>query len=129
MKHAVEEASIEPSRIDYINAHGTSTDLNDKIETLAIKRLMGPAADKVAISSTKSMTGHMIGAAGAVEAIYSIMTIKTGLIPPTINLDFPSPECDLDYTPNKAVSRTVDYAISNSFAFGGQNASLLFKRA
>ena len=129
MKQAVEEASIEPSRIDYINAHGTSTDLNDKIETLAIKRLMGPTANKVAISSTKSMTGHMIGAAGAVEAIYSIMSIKTGLIPPTINLDFPSPECDLDYTPNKAVSRTVDFVISNSFAFGGQNASLLFKRA
>jgi 3-oxoacyl-[acyl-carrier-protein] synthase II len=127
MKLAVEEAGIDPSDIDYINAHGTSTSLNDKIETLAIKRLLGNHAYKVAISSTKSMTGHLIGAAGAVEAIYSIMTINKGLIPPTINLENPDPECDLDYTPNKAARKNVEVAISNSFAFGGQNACLVFK--
>lgn len=129
MRLAVEEAGISPDLIDYINAHGTSTDLNDRMETVAIKRLMGPAASKVSISSSKSMTGHLIGAAGAVEAIYTVMAIRTGTVPPTINLDNPDPECDLDYTPNKAKSRQVNYAISNSFAFGGQNASLLFKRA
>jgi 3-oxoacyl-[acyl-carrier-protein] synthase II len=128
MKFAVEDAGVSPGEIDYINAHGTSTDLNDKMETAAIKRLMGPDARKVAISSTKSMTGHLIGAAGAVEAIFCIMAIRTGVIPPTINLDTPDPECDLDYTPHKAVKREVEYAISNSFAFGGQNASLVLKR-
>jgi len=124
---AMEEAAIDPSVIGYINAHGTSTDLNDKIETLAIKRLLGKDAYRVPISSTKSMTGHLIGAAGAVEAIYSVMTIKEGIIPPTINLENHDPECDLDYTPNKAVQKKVEVAISNSFAFGGQNACLVFK--
>ncbi|MBI4962579.1 MAG: beta-ketoacyl-ACP synthase II [Desulfomonile tiedjei] len=128
MKLAVEDAGVTPEEIGYINAHGTSTELNDKMETSAIKRLMGPAAKTVAISSTKSMTGHLIGAAGAVEAIYSVMAIKNGVIPPTINLETPDPECDLDYTPNKAARREVEYAISNSFAFGGQNASLALKR-
>jgi 3-oxoacyl-[acyl-carrier-protein] synthase II len=128
MRQAVEDGGIEPARVDYINAHGTSTDLNDKMETGAIKRLMTNGAARVSISSTKSMTGHLIGAAGAVEAVYSVMAIKTGVIPPTINLDNPDPECDLDYTANKAVKRSVEYALSNSFAFGGQNASLLFKR-
>jgi 3-oxoacyl-[acyl-carrier-protein] synthase II len=128
MKIALEEAGIPASEIGYINAHGTSTDLNDKMETLAIKRLLGNAAQKVAISSTKSMTGHLIGAAGAVEAIYSIMALNTGVVPPTINLDNPDPECDLDYTPNKAARKEAGYALSNSFAFGGQNASLAFKR-
>jgi 3-oxoacyl-[acyl-carrier-protein] synthase II len=128
MKIALEEAGIPPSEINYINAHGTSTELNDKMETLAIKRLFGVAAHNVSVSSTKSMTGHLIGAAGAVEAIYSIMALNTGVIPPTINLDNPDPECDLDYTPNKAVRRELTYALSNSFAFGGQNASLVFKR-
>lgn len=128
MKFALEDAGVDPDRVEYINAHGTSTELNDKMETLAIKRLFGRSAMKVSISSTKSMTGHLIGAAGAVEAIYSMMALKEGVIPPTINLDTPDPECDLDYTPHEAVSRKIDYALSNSFAFGGQNASLLFKR-
>ena len=128
MKLAVEDAGIDGTEIGYINAHGTSTELNDKMETSAIKRLIGPDAGKVAVSSTKSMTGHLIGAAGAVEAIYSLMAIKTGVIPPTINLDTPDPECDLDYTPSKAGRREVEYALSNSFAFGGQNASVLLKR-
>jgi 3-oxoacyl-[acyl-carrier-protein] synthase II len=128
MRYALEDASIDPSLIEYINAHGTSTDLNDKMETSAIKRLFNRAAENISISSTKSMTGHMIGAAGAVEAIFSVMALKTGIIPPTINLDNPDPDCDLDYTPNKAASREVKWALSNSFAFGGQNASLVLKR-
>ncbi len=127
MKLALQDADIDPSAIGYINAHGTSTDLNDKVETLAIKRLLGKDAQKVSISSTKSMTGHLIGAAGAVEAIYSVMAIKEGIIPPTINLDNPDPVCDLDYTPNQAVQKKVEIAISNSFAFGGQNACLVFR--
>jgi len=129
MLKALEYAGIEPSMVGYLNAHGTSTELNDKTETVAIRRLFGSSANDVSISSTKSMTGHMIGAAGAVEAIYTIMAIKTGKIPPTINLDIPDPECDLNYTPHKTVDRRVDYALSNSFGFGGQNASLLFKMA
>jgi 3-oxoacyl-[acyl-carrier-protein] synthase II len=129
MKQALEDAGVEPKQIGYINAHGTSTDLNDKMETLVIRRLFGPAAEQVAISSTKSMTGHLIGAAGAVEAIYSVMMMKTGVVPPTINYDTPDPACDLNYTPNKAVSKDVEWAISNSFAFGGQNGTLVFKRA
>jgi len=129
MKMALEEGGIPPETVGYINAHGTSTDLNDKMETKAIRKLFGRAAYDVSISSSKSMTGHLIGAAGAVEAIYSIMAINTGTIPPTINLENPDPECDLDYTPHKARSKELEYALSNSFAFGGQNASLLFKRA
>ena len=128
MKNALEDAGLPPSRIGYINAHGTSTDLNDKMETLAIKRLFNNSAWNVAISSTKSMTGHLIGAAGAAEAIYTILALKHGVIPPTINLEEPDPECDLDYTPNKSVTRDLEYAMSNSFAFGGQNASLVFGR-
>jgi 3-oxoacyl-[acyl-carrier-protein] synthase II len=128
MRSALDEAGVPPSEIGYINAHGTSTELNDKMETAAIKRLFRDAAHKVAISSTKSMTGHLIGAAGAVEAIFSIMALNAGMLPPTINLDNPDPECDLDYTPNKAAKKDLAYALSNSFAFGGQNASLVFKR-
>ncbi len=128
MKIAVEEAGIPPSEVGYINAHGTSTELNDKMETLAIKRLFGDAATKVSVSSTKSMTGLLIGAAGAVEAIYSIMALNTGAIPPTINLDNPDPACDLDYTANHTARKDPTYALSNSFAFGGQNATLVFKR-
>jgi 3-oxoacyl-[acyl-carrier-protein] synthase II len=128
MKQALEDAGAEPAQVGYINAHGTSTDLNDKMETLAIKRLFGQHAKKVSISSTKSMTGHLIGAAGAVEAIFTVKALKTGIVPPTINLDNPDPECDLDYTPHKAAQRTMEWALSNSFAFGGQNASLVFKR-
>ena len=128
MKHALEDAGIEPEQIDYINAHGTSTDLNDKMETHAIKRLFGTAAQKVSISSTKSMTGHLIGAAGAVEAIYTVLALNKGIVPPTINLETPDPDCDLDYTPNKPVAREMEYGLSNSFAFGGQNASLVLRR-
>lgn len=128
MRMGLDDARLEPSLIDYINAHGTSTELNDRTETRAIKRLMGKKIGSVSVSSTKSMTGHMIGAAGAVEAIYTIMTINTGIIPPTINLETTDPECDLDYTPNLAGRRTVELALSNSFAFGGQNASLVFRR-
>lgn len=127
MRLALEDAGVPPEAIDYINAHGTSTELNDKMETSAIRRLFGPHAEKTAVSSTKSMTGHLIGAAGAVEAIYSILAIRNAMIPPTINLDNPDPECDLDYTPLKAAQRKVDYALSNSFAFGGQNGSLVMK--
>jgi 3-oxoacyl-[acyl-carrier-protein] synthase II len=128
MKLAMEEAGIHHSQIGYINAHGTSTELNDVMETGAIKKLLGTHANDVAISSTKSMTGHLIGAAGAVEAIYTIMAIRTGTIPPTINLDNPDPQCDLDYTPHVAATREVEYALTNSFAFGGQNACLAIKR-
>jgi 3-oxoacyl-[acyl-carrier-protein] synthase II len=128
MKFALSDAGIEPTAIDYINAHGTSTDLNDKMETIAVKQLFGSHAYKLNVSSTKSMTGHLIGAAGAVESIFTILTLAKGIIPPTINLDTPDPECDLNYTPNKPVERDVRFALSNSFAFGGQNASLVFKK-
>jgi len=128
MKHAVENAGIHPEQIDYINAHGTATYHNDRMETIAIKKLLGKATRNVAISSTKSMTGHLIGAAGAVEAVFCIQALQNGVVPPTINLDTPDPECDLDYTPNRAVQRDMEYVLSNSFAFGGQNASLVLKR-
>lgn len=127
MTLAVEESGLAPSDIDYINAHGTSTDYNDKIETLAVKKVFGEHAYKMALSSTKSMTGHLLGAAGGVEAVVTALAIKTGVIPPTINYETPDPECDLDYTPNKAVKRKIETAMSNSFGFGGQNAVLLLK--
>ncbi len=128
MKHALEDAGIRPEEVDYINAHGTSTPLNDKSETLAIKRLFGEHAYRLKISSNKSMIGHLLGAAGAVEAVATVKTIETGIIPPTINLENPDPECDLDYVPNKAVEYPVRYALSNSFGFGGTNACLVFKK-
>jgi len=128
MRLAVEEAGIDVSQVGYINAHGTSTELNDVMETGAIKMLLGTHANDVAISSTKSMTGHLIGAAGAVEAIYTIMAIRTSTIPPTVNLDNPDPQCDLDYTPHVAATKELEYALTNSFAFGGQNACLAIKR-
>lgn len=128
MRFALEDAGVKPEQIGYINAHGTSTDLNDKMETVAIRRLFASYADKVSVSSTKSMTGHLIGAAGAVEAIYSVLALKHGVIPPTINLDTPDPECDLDYTPHKAAAREIEWAVSNSFAFGGQNGALVFRK-
>lgn len=128
MKIALEEARLDPSQIDYVNAHGTSTELNDAMETKAIRRLFGASAEKVSISSTKSMTGHMIGAAGAVEAVYTLLSMKNGIAPPTINLENPDPKCDLDYTPNQARPVEMEHALSNSFAFGGQNACLVFRR-
>ncbi|WP_340694753.1 beta-ketoacyl-ACP synthase II [Hydrogenobacter thermophilus] len=128
MKLALEDAKIKPDEVDYINAHGTSTPLNDRAETLAIKNLFGEHAYKLKISSNKSMIGHLLGAAGAVEAVATVKTIQTGVIPPTINLEKPDPECDLDYTPNKAVRKEINVALSNSFGFGGTNACLVFRR-
>ena len=128
MKIALEDAGIKPEEVDYINAHGTSTPLNDKTETLAIKQLFGEHAYKLKISSNKSMIGHLLGAAAAVEAVATIKTIETGIIPPTINLENPDPECDLDYVPNKAVEYPVRVAMSNAFGFGGTNATLVFKK-
>ena len=125
---AMADARLTPERISYINAHGTSTALNDKIETLAIKRALGDAATRVAISSTKSMTGHLIGAAGGVEAVISVLAIRDQVLPPTINYEVPDPECDLDYVPNHARKAVVDTALSNSLGFGGHNATLIFKR-
>ncbi len=128
MLAALKDAGISPTDIDYINAHGTSTDLNDKNETLAIKAVFGDHAKTLNISSTKSMTGHLLGAAAAIEMIASIYTINEGIIPPTINLENPDPLCDLNYTPNKAVKRKVDVVMSNSLGFGGHNVSLIVKR-
>ncbi|MGD9160519.1 MAG: beta-ketoacyl-ACP synthase II, partial [Desulfobacteraceae bacterium] len=127
MAMAVESAGLKPEDVDYINAHGTSTQLNDLSETKAVKKLFGEHAYKLAISSTKSMTGHLLGGTGGVEAIYSALTIKNGIIPPTINYETPDPECDLDYVPNVARKARVKVAMSNSFGFGGTNASVLFK--
>jgi 3-oxoacyl-[acyl-carrier-protein] synthase II len=128
MKEALRDAEVEPEMVDYINAHGTSTDLNDVNETHAIKTVFGEHAYKLAVSSTKSMTGHLLGAAGAVESIATVLAINNSLIPPTINLDEPDPECDLNYTPKVAVPKDINIAISNTFGFGGHNASLLFKK-
>ena len=128
MLMAIRGAGVEASEVDYINAHGTSTVPNDKLETAAIKTAFGDHAREVAISSTKSMTGHLLGAAGAVEAIATIMAMERSTVPPTINYETPDPECDLNYTPNKAVSRPINYGLSNSFGFGGHNASLLLRK-
>ena len=128
MEAALNDAKINTGDVDYINAHGTSTRLNDKIETLAIKNLFGERAKKVAISSTKSMTGHMLGAAGGAEAAVCALAIKEGVIPPTINYEYPDPECDLDYTPNESRKLDVKYTISNALGFGGHNATLTFKK-
>ena len=125
---AIRRAGIKPEDVDYINAHGTSTPFNDKLETLAIKRLFGEHAHKLQISSTKSMTGHLLGAAGGLEAGITALAIKHQVIPPTINYETPDPECDLDYVPNTKREAKIDYALSNSFGFGGTNGALLFKR-
>ncbi len=128
MEIALRDAGINYDQVDYVNAHGTSTPLNDVSETMAMKKVFKEYAKKVAISSTKSMTGHMLGAAGGVEAIYSILAIQHGVIPPTINYETPDPECDLDYVPNTAREQKVNVAMSNSFGFGGTNATLIFKK-
>jgi 3-oxoacyl-[acyl-carrier-protein] synthase II len=128
MRQALESAGLRPEDLDYVNAHGTSTPLNDRAETAALRAALGYHAYTVAISSTKSMIGHLLGAAGGVEAVISVMAIETGVIPPTINYQHPDPACDLDYTPNHARRRPVRAAMSNSFGFGGHNAALLFTR-
>ena len=119
---------IEPQQIGYVNAHGTSTPLGDAIETKAMKRVFGEHAKKIAVSSTKSMTGHLLGGAGGLEAGISVLALRDQILPPTINQETPDPECDLDYVPNHMRKAAVEYALSNSFGFGGTNAALLFKR-
>lgn len=128
MANALKDGGVTPDEVDYINAHGTSTHAGDIAETNAIKTLFGESASQVAVSSTKSMTGHLLGAAGAIEALITVLTIRDGIIPPTINLDNPDPACDLDYVPHTARKAKVDIALSNSFGFGGTNGSLLFRR-
>jgi len=128
MELSIEEAGIKPEEIEYINAHGTSTIANDETETLAIKNLFGPRAKEIMISANKSMIGHMWGAAGAVEGIFTAKTLQEGIIPPTINLDETDPKCDLDYVPHQARRSVIRFALSNSFGFGGINASLVFKK-
>ncbi len=128
MQAALRDANVAPHEVQYINAHGTSTDLNDKYETQAIKTVFGEHAYKLAVSSTKSMTGHLLGAAGGVEAAYTALTLDTQMIPPTINYENPDPDCDLDYVPNQARSAAIEVALSNSFGFGGTNGTLVFRR-
>ena len=129
MKLAIQRAGLNPEEIDYVNAHGTSTPLNDRLETQAIKIALGEEAYRVPISSTKSMTGHLLGAGGALEAVASIMAIKDGIIPPTVNLEHPDPDCDLDYTPCDPRPHEIKFAMSNSFGFGGHNSVLIFSAA
>ena len=128
MRNTLADAKVSPEQVGCINAHGTSTPFNDKLETLAIKRLFGEHAKKLAVSSTKSMTGHLLGGAGGLEAGFAVLTLRDQIIPPTINYETPDPECDLDYVPNHARPSHLEYVLSNSFGFGGTNASLLFKR-
>ncbi len=128
MRLALKDAGIAPTDVDYINAHGTSTEYNDANETQAIKKVFGEQAFKLAVSSTKSMTGHLLGAAGAVEGVFSVLTLQHGIIPPTINYENPDPECDLDYVPNQARRADIRVVLSNSFGFGGTNACVIFRR-
>lgn len=128
MTNALRDAGINAEDIDYINAHGTSTPAGDVAETMALKLAMGNHAKNVAISSTKSMTGHLLGAAGGIEAVFSVLAIRDQILPPTINMDDPDPDCDLDYVANVARNAPVTYAMSNSFGFGGTNGTLIFKK-
>ncbi len=128
MQRAIKDAGIMPEEVGYINAHGTSTPYNDKFETLAIKKVFGEHAYKIPVSSTKSMTGHALGAAGGLEAVFSVKAVMENKLPPTINYEFPDPDCDLDYIPNAPRDAKVDYVLSNNFGFGGTNACLIFKR-
>ena len=128
MKKAIEDGDIAPEEVDYINAHGTSTPYNDRYETSAIKKVFGSHAYQLAVSSTKSMTGHLLGAAGGIEAIFSVLAIKEGILPPTIHVETPDPECDLDYVANEARKQDIRVAISNSLGFGGHNATIAFRK-
>ena len=128
MRRALLDAALQPADIGYINAHGTSTPVGDKIETLAIKKVFGDAAYNVPISSTKSMTGHLLGAAGGLEGAIVVKALETGILPPTINYEVPDPACDLDYVPNKARQVEARHMMSNSFGFGGTNATLIFSK-
>jgi len=128
MKAAIKDAKLSPDDIGYVNAHGTSTPIGDVIETRALKRVFGERAKRVPISSTKSMTGHLLGGAGGLEAGISVLALHNQLLPPTINYETPDPECDLDYVPNHARKASIEYALSNSFGFGGTNAALIFRR-
>jgi 3-oxoacyl-[acyl-carrier-protein] synthase II len=128
MLNTLNDAKVAPDKVDYINAHGTSTDLGDKLETIAIKRAFGDHARKLAVSSTKSMTGHLLGGAGGLEAGITVLALRDQILPPTTNLENPDPECDLDYVPNHPRKAEVEYAMSNSFGFGGTNGALLFRR-
>jgi len=128
MQSTLADANVLPEQVEYINAHGTSTPYNDRLETLAIKKVFGAHAAKLAVSSTKSMTGHLLGGAGGLEAGISVLALRDQILPPTINLENPDPDCDLDYVPNQSRKATIEYALSNSFGFGGTNAALLFKR-
>jgi 3-oxoacyl-[acyl-carrier-protein] synthase II len=128
MRLAIKDARIEPEKIDYVNAHGTSTEVGDRIETTALKRVFCEHAYKLAVSSTKSMTGHLLGGAGGLEAGITVLALRDQIAPPTVNLDVPDPECDLDYVPHRARPMKIDYALSNSFGFGGTNGCLIFKR-
>ncbi len=128
MASALNDAGIEPAAVQYVNAHGTSTPYNDKFETIAIKRVFGDHARRLAVSSTKSMTGHLLGAAGGIEAIATVLALYHGILPPTINYETPDPDCDLDYVPNQARKQAIDVAMSNAFGFGGTNATLAFRR-
>ncbi|HKJ87100.1 MAG TPA: beta-ketoacyl-ACP synthase II, partial [Gammaproteobacteria bacterium] len=129
MEMALRDAELDADAIDYVNAHGTSTPTGDRVETLALKRVFGDHASKIAVSSTKSMVGHMLGAAGGVESIVSALALYHGVVPPTINLENPDPECDLDYVPGEAREASLGAALNNSFGFGGTNATLVLKRA
>ena len=128
MQAALDDAKIDPSKVDYVNAHGTSTPAGDIVETRAVKASLGSHASKAAVSSTKSMIGHLLGAAGGVEAIFSVLAIHDNVAPPTINLEEPDEECDLDYVPNHAREMPINVSMSNSFGFGGTNGTLVFKR-
>jgi 3-oxoacyl-[acyl-carrier-protein] synthase II len=128
MKMALDDGGVRPEELQYINAHGTSTQYNDKYETMAVKEVFGEHAYKLAMSSTKSMTGHLLGAAGGIEAIFSVLALKEGVLPPTINIETPDPDCDLDYVANGARKQEIQYAMSNSLGFGGHNATLVFKK-
>jgi len=128
MRNALQDAALNADQVDYINAHGTSTPAGDRIESLAVEKIMGDAARHVAVSSTKSMIGHLLGAAGAVEAIFSVLAIQDQVAPPTINLDNPDEGCNLNYVPHTAQEREINTAMSNSFGFGGTNGTLVFRR-